>query len=385
MGQSENFRIIASESVSSGHPDKLADQISDALLDEYLRSDPEARVALDGVLLKNDMVVVSGEVTATFDAEIDLIVRRVLSQVGYSEEWGLDPETIRVIDATSQQDPEIAEEVFRPQTGAGDQGLMFGYACQETPEMMPLSIFLANRIMQAHHRVRMNSEHVKWLGPDAKTQVSLRYDNRTNKPIDVSHLVLSTQCRDISPYELRDWGHEFLFQVFSDLGYLDLLTDSTEFIIRGFRNGGPQSDSGLTGRKIQVDTYGGIARHGGGAFSGKDPTKVDRSAAYMARLFAKSICASENRNRVECQVVYALGRPDPLSVHVHGMPQSQVDDLLIRFQKAIQKRIDWWDFHPFSPDGMITALDLQRPIYQQTATFGHFGRMEFPWEHTLEL
>jgi S-adenosylmethionine synthetase len=371
--------LFTSESVSMGHPDKMADQISDGILDAILAQDPYARVACES-LLTTGLVCLAGEITTKAMVDYPTIVRQVVRDIGYtSSEMGFDATTCAVMVALGKQSPDIAQGVDEnsgqgKDIGAGDQGMMFGFACNDTPELMPLPIALAHRIINWITEVRQDGT-LKWLRPDAKSQVTIEYDGAT--PVRVDTVVVSTQhdpdvthsqiCEAIKnsvilpvlPRELVD-------------GSLKLHINPTgKFVI-----GGPHGDSGVTGRKIIVDTYGGMGRHGGGAFSGKDPTKVDRSAAYMARYVAKNVVASGLAERCEIQLAYAIGVSDPVSIHVDTFGTGQLPDSAI--SEIIRKSF------PLTPAGIIKHLDLRRPIYRKTASGGHFGRSEpeFTWERT---
>jgi S-adenosylmethionine synthetase len=367
--------LFTSESVSMGHPDKVADQISDAILDALLAEDPRSRVACE-TLVSTGMVVVAGEVTTTAYVEIPDIVREVIRDIGYtSGDMAFDCESVAVLTSIKRQSPDIALGVDRE--GAGDQGMMFGYACRQTPELMPLPIVLAHRLMERQSQVRREGL-IAGLRPDAKSQVTIEYEGE--RPVRVDTVVLSTQhdrtwndrqkqladavVEHVIRPALGDWWRP---------GIRTLINPTGRFEI-----GGPHGDTGLTGRKIIVDTYGGYARHGGGAFSGKDPTKVDRSAAYMARYLAKNVVAAGLADQCEVQLSYAIGLPEPTSVLVNCFGTHQVDP--VRISRAVR------EVFPLTPRGIIEALDLQRPIYRPTARHGHFGRTPegpfFTWERT---
>ena len=379
-------RLFTSESVTEGHPDKVCDNIADAVLDAMLRNDPNSRVACE-CCATTGMVMVMGEVTTNCYIDIPKLVRDVVLEIGYDKpEYGFDGHTLAVISAINGQSPDIAMGVDTSletkngevdpldQIGAGDQGLMFGYAIDETPEFMPLPIALSHRLMRKTAEVRKSGE-LPYLGPDSKAQVTVEYDE-DNKPLRVDTVVLSTQhLEDVSLDQIRkDIKEHVINKVIPE----DLLDDKTKYFINPtgrFVIGGPQGDAGLTGRKIIVDTYGGFAHHGGGAFSGKDATKVDRSASYAARYIAKNIVAAKIAPQVEVQLAYAIGVAQPVSVSVNTFGKCSVnDDELI---KAIRKCFD------LRPAGIIEMLDLRRPIYKQTAAYGHFGRtdIDLPWEH----
>ncbi len=365
--------FFTSESVSMGHPDKVADQISDGVLDALLAQDPRSRVACE-TLCTTDLVVLSGEITTKGKLDYVQVVRDVVRDIGYTfDDVGFHHETCKVLVAIHSQSPDIAMGVDRE--GAGDQGLMFGYACNQTPELMPLPIALAHRIINRLTEARQQLQ-VDWLRPDAKSQVTIEYDSK-NKPVGISAVVVSTQHDDkVSQADISDFVIE---NVVKKSIPANLLSDKTKYHINPTGNfvvGGPHGDTGLTGRKIIVDTYGGWGRHGGGAFSGKDPTKVDRSAAYMARHVAKNIVAAGLADECELQLAYAIGVADPVSVHVatngtHKIPEDQIVALVREHFKL-------------TPLGIIEYLNLRRPIYRKTASGGHFGRNEadFTWEAT---
>ena len=378
--------LFTSESVSEGHPDKIADQISDAILDALLKKDPNARVAAE-TTVTTGLVVVVGEISTSAYIDIQKVVRDTIKGIGYvGGKFGFDGDNCAVLTAIDEQSADIAmgvdtsletkNGVVDPldQIGAGDQGLMFGYAIDETPEFMPLPIALSHRLMRKTAEVRKSGE-LPYLGPDSKAQVTVEYDE-DNKPLRVDTVVLSTQhLEDVSLDQIRkDIKEHVINKVIPE----DLLDDKTKYFINPtgrFVIGGPQGDAGLTGRKIIVDTYGGFAHHGGGAFSGKDATKVDRSASYAARYIAKNIVAAKIAPQVEVQLAYAIGVAQPVSVSVNTFGKCSVnDDELI---KAIRKCFD------LRPAGIIEMLDLRRPIYKQTAAYGHFGRtdIDLPWEH----
>lgn len=371
-----NLRLFTSESVTEGHPDKICDQISDAILDNLLSQDSGSRVAVE-TLVTTGLVHVAGEVTTEGYAEIPDIVRNVVTEIGYtSSDIGFDGESCGVSVSIGQQSPDIADLVFGQQEqGAGDQGIMFGYATNETPTMMPLPIHLAHRISERLAMVRKSGE-LGYLRPDGKTQVTIGYED--NVPVLVDTVVLSTQHdpqEDDSLETLRREVREAVIQpVLSEIG---LDTSDTNFMINPmgkFEIGGPKGDAGLTGRKIIVDTYGGASRHGGGAFSGKDPSKVDRSAAYAMRHVAKNAVAAGLAERLEVQIAYAIGVAQPVGLYVETFGTGQVsDEDIIR---AIKENFD------LSPAGIISELNLLRPIYKSTSTYGHFGRElpDFTWE-----
>ena len=372
--------LFTSESVSEGHPDKLADQISDAVLDACLRDDPTSHVACE-VFTTTGMVLVGGEITTKTYVDIQETARGVALRIGYTKpEFGLDYESMSVLNVIHSQSPDINQGVsgkglkeYEGQMGAGDQGMMFGFACRETPELMPAPILYAHRILQYAAKARKNGL-ITWLRPDSKSQITIEYEGFTPKRIHT--VVLSHQHDDTISYE--DLKHELIERVIKPvLEPTGLLDKNTKYFINPtgrFVIGGPHGDTGLTGRKIMVDTYGGMGRHGGGAFSGKDPSKVDRSAAYMARYAAKNVVAAGLADRCEIQVSYAIGVPHPISIMVDTFGTGKVPD--DRIIQAIQNVFD------FSVAGIIKTLDLLRPIYQETSCYGHFGRDTFSWEKT---
>jgi S-adenosylmethionine synthetase len=370
--------LFTSESVTQGHPDKMADQISDAVLDAVLAGDPKGRVACESVL-KTGMVVLVGEITTRVTLEYPEIVRRVVREIGYTDaRFGFDAETCAVICAVERQSPDIAMGVDRSdkEIGAGDQGMMFGYACKETPALMPAPITFAHALTRGLARLRESGE-LPWLRPDGKAQVSVEYDERTKAPRRITAVVVSTQHADeVKQEKIRSEIQERLIRAVLPANLLDKDTVYHVNPTGRFVIGGPQGDAGLTGRKIIVDTYGGMGRHGGGAFSGKDPTKVDRSAAYMARYVAKNVVASGLADRCEVQLAYAIGVAQPVSVRVETFGTGKADEK--RIGTAIR------DVFPLTPRGIIEGLDLLRPIYRKTAAYGHFGREEpeFTWERT---
>lgn len=367
------INLFTSESVSEGHPDKIADQISDAILDEVLAEDPDARVACE-TLIKTGIVMVAGEVTTTSWVDIEQLVRRVISDIGYTHsDMGFDANSCAILNGLGKQSPDIAmgvdETEGRPQ-GAGDQGLMFGYACDETTALMPATILYAHRLMQKQAELRKKGA-LKWLRPDAKAQITLSYNG--NSPIAVDTVVLSTQHdRDICQKNLREAVIE---EIVKPVLPKEWLTPNSKFFINPtgqFLVGGPMGDCGLTGRKIIVDTYGGKARHGGGCFSGKDPSKVDRSAAYMARYLAKNIVASGVAKVCEIQISYAIGVAEPVSVYIDTFGTGKVSDS--ELGATILRNID------LTPKGIINKLGLKKAIFLPTAAYGHFGRDQFSWE-----
>ena len=371
--------LFSSESVSEGHPDKVADQISDAVLDAILTTDTKGRVACE-TLVSTGLVVISGEITTTAHINYMEIARDVVRRIGYDDsDIGFDYKSCAVLTAINRQSPDIAQGVNEGQgidldQGAGDQGLMFGYACNETPSLMPLPIYYAHRIMQRQAEVRKDGR-LPWLRPDAKSQLTVRYVD--GKPADIDTVVVSTQHNpDVSHAQLSEAVIE---EVIKPVLPKHMLTGNTRYLINPtgrFVVGGPHGDCGLTGRKIIVDTYGGAARHGGGAFSGKDPSKVDRSAAYAGRYVAKNVVAAGLAERCEVQVAYAIGVAKPVSLMVNTFGTGKVAD-----EKIVELIRAHFDLRP---KGIIQALDLLRPIYSKTAAYGHFGRdePEFSWENT---
>ena len=369
--------LFTSESVSEGHPDKISDQISDAILDAIIAEDPKARVACE-TMVKTGMVVVAGEITTSAWVDMEEIVREVVLDIGYDESGkGFDGATCSVLNAIGKQSPDIAQGVDRDSDenqGAGDQGLMFGYACTETDVLMPAPITYSHRLVQRQAEVRKNGT-LPWLRPDAKSQVTFNYES--NKPVSINAVVLSSQhSPDVSLADLRDGIME---EIIKPVLPAELLSSTTQYHINPtgrFEIGGPMGDCGLTGRKIIVDTYGGSARHGGGAFSGKDPSKVDRSAAYASRYVAKNIVAAGLAERCEIQVSYAIGVAEPTSISVHTFGTGTISDA--KMTELIREHFD------LTPYGILTMLDLLKPIYRQTAAYGHFGRedIDLSWERT---
>ncbi len=366
---------FTSESVGEGHPDKLCDQVSDAVLDAALRDDPDARVACE-VFTTTGLVLVGGEITTRANLDVPAIARGVLRDAGYDDPaYGIDAATCAVLSTLHEQSPDIAQGVDADagkEQGAGDQGLMFGYACTETDHLMPAPIDFAHRIMRRAAEVRKVGD-IPFLRPDGKCQVSVRY--RGGAPSAISTVVLSHQHDpDVGADVLRD---ALIEQVIGKALPAELLKGQVRYLINPtgrFVVGGPHGDTGLTGRKLIVDTYGGMARHGGGAFSGKDPSKVDRSAAYMARYVAKNVVAAGLCSRCEVQLAYAIGVAEPVSLLVQGFGTATVPER--RIEAAVRDAFD------LTPAGIIRHFDLRRPIYRQTAVYGHFGRDRFPWERT---
>ena len=364
--------LFTSESVTEGHPDKMADQVSDAVLDAVLTDDPTGRVACE-TLLTTGLVVLAGEITARGHRDYAETARAAIREVGYTRaKFGFDAETCAVVSALHGQSPDIALGV--DPGGAGDQGLMFGYACSETEELMPMPIMIAHRLVRGLSEARRSGE-LDYLRPDGKSQVTVEYDGDT--PVRLDAVVVSSQhSADVSTEQIRE---DITTRVIRKIVPASLLDEKTKIYVNPtgrFVTGGPHGDSGLTGRKIIVDTYGGMAPHGGGAFSGKDPTKVDRSASYMARYIAKNCVAAGLASRVQVQLAYAIGVVDPVSVLVETFDTGKVD------QSTISNLVR--EHFQLTPNGIIESLDLRRPIYRKTAAFGHFGRTEpeFSWERT---
>ena len=384
-----NHYLFTSESVGEGHPDKLCDQISDAILDACLALDPNAHVACE-TFATTDFVLIGGEISFTKDAKqnskiirknAEKIARKVAADIGYtSRDIGLDAKRFKFVNKLHAQSADINQGVvgsglaeYKGQQGAGDQGMMFGFACNETPELMPAPVFYAHKILRAATVLRKTGK-IEWLRPDAKSQVTIEYDGY--KPVRIDTVVVSHQHADgVSYDEIKKTIIEQIIKpVLEPTGLLD---ENTKYYINPtgkFVIGGPDGDAGLTGRKIIVDTYGGMGRHGGGAFSGKDPSKVDRSAAYMARYIAKNIVAADLSERAEVQLAYAIGVPYPVSIMVETFGTEKV--AVSKIEAAVKKVFDC------TPAGISETLKLRRPIYQPTATYGHFGRTEFPWEQT---
>ena len=373
-----NSFVFSSESVGEGHPDKVADLISDSVLDACLEQDQHSRVACE-TMVKSNMVILGGEITTTAKVAYDQVVRAAIREVGYVHDDDVfHADRVFINNYLTRQSPDIAQGVDEKaaegkataEQGAGDQGLMFGYACNETPEMMPTAIMFAHRLGRELTKVR-KAGLVGWLRPDAKSQVSIRYEN--DKPVKVENVVISTQhTKDVRHADIRDFLIEY---VIKKVIPADMLDAETKYLINPtgrFVVGGPEGDCGLTGRKIIVDSYGGWGRHGGGAFSGKDPSKVDRSAAYMCRWVAKNIVASGLAEICELQVAYAIGFPEPVSIWVDSMGTGRVSDDVIG--RAVAKVFS------FKPANIIKQLNLLRPIYRQTTNYGHFGKPDLPWE-----
>jgi S-adenosylmethionine synthetase len=367
--------LFTSESVSEGHPDKMCDQISDAILDALLEQDPYSRVAVE-TLIKTGMVVVAGEVTTTANINYEKIIRKVVCDIGYDDSRKyFDGKTCAILNAIGEQSRDIGQGVDSSEDkeqGAGDQGLMFGYACDETDVLMPAPICYAHRLVERQAEAR-KKKILPWLLPDAKSQLTFRYVN--GKPHSIDAVVLSTQhTKSVSTEDLREGVMEEIIKKVLPKKWLDKNTKYHINPTGRFVVGGPYGDCGLTGRKIIVDTYGGYARHGGGAFSGKDPSKVDRSAAYLARYIAKNIVAAGLASKCEVQLSYAIGVAEPTSILVDTFGTGKVADLEIT--KLVRKHFE------LKPAGLISMLDLLRPIYRPTASYGHFGRPEFSWEQT---
>ena len=376
-------KLFTSESVTEGHPDKLCDQISDAVLDECLRNDPESHVACE-TFASTALVLVGGEITTNTFVDVQQTARNIAREIGYTDaDFGLDCDSMAVMNMIHSQSPDINQGVqgtgldeYKGQQGAGDQGMMFGFACSETPELMPAPIMYAHKLLLKATDLR-KSGAINWLRPDAKSQVTIQYEG--HKPVRIDTVVISHQHNpEVSHGTIKEAMIEQIIKpVLDPTGLID---SNTKFFINPtgrFVVGGPFGDTGLTGRKIIVDTYGGMGRHGGGAFSGKDPSKVDRSAAYMARYIAKHVVAAGLAERCEVQLAYAIGVPFPVSIMVDTFGTGKVEDFAI--SEAVKEVFDC------TPAGIIKTLDLKKPIYQATAAYGHFGRSEFSWEKTDKL
>ncbi|MBD3231041.1 methionine adenosyltransferase [Candidatus Dependentiae bacterium] len=374
-----NEYLFSSESVTEGHPDKICDQISDSILDEYLKKDPNSRVACETLAAKN-VIVIAGEISSSAQVDIPQVVKDTITKIGYTDPaYGLDISTYKLITSINKQSDNIAQGVdtsAKKEQGAGDQGLMFGYACDETPELMPLPISMAHKLTQRLAQVRKENI-LKWLRPDGKAQVTFKYIN--DQPIEITSIVLSTQHdTEITHEQIEKEIKEHVILPVCE----QYLTPFTKYFINPtgvFEIGGPQADCGLTGRKIIVDTYGGIGRHGGGCFSGKDATKVDRSASYMARYIAKNIVASKIAKKCEVQIAYSIGIADPVSLYINTFGTSNVDD------QQITKTV--LEIFPLKPAEIIEYLDLKNPIFSKTSIYGHFGRedQDFTWEKTDKI
>lgn len=378
-------RLFTSESVTEGHPDKLCDYISDSILDSYIAKDKNARVACETVAGKGE-IFVTGEITSTANVDIEQVVRDTIEEVGYADsEYDIDYRTCKIYINLSKQSPDIALGVDKSledkegkdveSEGAGDQGLMFGYACDETEELMPLPISLAHKLSKRLTEVR-KEKIIDYLRPDGKTQVTVEYDGE--KPVRVDTIVVSTQ--HLPDVDMNVLKKDIIEKVIKPIVPANLLDENTKYFINPtgrFVIGGPLGDSGLTGRKIIVDTYGGAARHGGGAFSGKDPTKVDRSASYMARHIAKNIVANGYAKRCEIQIAYSIGVAKPVSIYVNTYGTNTIPE-----EEIVEKINNTFDL---TPRGIINYLDLQRPIYRQTTNYGHFGKKDLPWEKIINF
>ena len=378
-------RLFTSESVTEGHPDKLCDYISDSILDSYLAKDKNARVACETVAGKGE-IFITGEITSTANVDIEQVVRDTIKEVGYANsEYDIDYRTCKIYINLSKQSPDIALGVDKSledkegkdveSEGAGDQGLMFGYACDETEELMPLPISLAHKLSKRLTEVR-REKIIDYLRPDGKTQVTVEYDE--DKPVRVDTIVISAQ--HLPDVDMKVLKKDIIEKVIKPTVPANLLDENTKYFINPtgrFVIGGPLGDSGLTGRKIIVDTYGGAARHGGGAFSGKDPTKVDRSASYMARHIAKNIVANGYAKKCEIQIAYSIGVAKPVSIYVNTYGTNTIPE-----EEIVEKINNTFDL---TPRGIINYLDLQRPIYRQTTNYGHFGKKDLPWEKIINF
>jgi len=368
--------FITSESVGNGHPDKVCDQISDAVLDSVFKKDPAGRVACE-TFISTGLVIVGGEITTKTYIDVHKIVRRVLSDIGYNDsKYGFDCNTCSILNAINSQSPDISQGVDTG--GAGDQGIMYGYATDETPEYMPLPITLAHKLVERVEKVRTSGE-LDYLGPDCKSQVTIEYDD--NNPVRLDAVVLACQhtekILDKTGTKITQKAKKEIIEKIAKPIVGNLADNKTKYFVNEtgkFIVGGPQSDTGVTGRKIIVDTYGGIVPHGGGAFSGKDPTKVDRSATYMARYIAKNIVAAKLAKRCLIQLSYAIGYPEPISVMVDTGGTGKVSEQ--KLVELVRKHFD------LTPRGIIKTLNLRRPVFQKTASYGHFGRKGFTWENT---
>ena len=378
-------KLFTSESVTEGHPDKLCDYISDSILDSYLRDDKNARVACETVASKGE-IYITGEITSTANVDIEKVVRNTIKEVGYeNSKYDIDYKTCSIRVNLSKQSPDIAQGVDKSledkkgesieSEGAGDQGIMFGYACDETQELMPLPILLAHKLAKRLTQVR-KEKIIKYLRPDGKVQVTVEYDD--GKPVRVDTVVVSSQ--HLPEIDMDILKKDIIEEVIKPTIPKEMLDDNTKYFINPtgrFVVGGPLGDSGLTGRKIIVDTYGGFARHGGGAFSGKDATKVDRSASYMARFIAKNVVANGYAKRCEIQLAYSIGVAKPVSIYVNTFGTNTIPE-----EEIVNKIINKFDL---TPRGIINYLDLQRPIYRQTTNYGHFGKENLPWEKIVNM
>ena len=378
-------KLFTSESVTEGHPDKLCDYISDSILDSYLRDDKNARVACETVASKGE-IYITGEITSTANVDIEKVVRNTIKEVGYeNSKYDIDYKTCSIRVNLSKQSPDIAQGVDKSledkkgesieSEGAGDQGIMFGYACDETQELMPLPILLAHKLAKRLTQVR-KEKIIKYLRPDGKVQVTVEYDD--GKPVRVDTVVVSTQ--HLPEIDMDILKKDIIEEVIKPTIPKEMLDDNIKYFINPtgrFVVGGPLGDSGLTGRKIIVDTYGGFARHGGGAFSGKDATKVDRSASYMARFIAKNVVANGYAKRCEIQLAYSIGVAKPVSIYVNTFGTNTIPE-----EEIVNKIINKFDL---TPRGIINYLDLQRPIYRQTTNYGHFGKENLPWEKIVNM
>lgn len=368
-------QLFTSESVSEGHPDKVADQISDAVLDAYLKQDPESRVAVE-TMVTTGLAVLSGEVNSRGHVDVQDLVRRVIREIGYNRpEYRFDGDSCGVLSAIHRQSADIAQGVDSSEEkaqGAGDQGMMFGYAMNETEELMPMSLQYSHDLLRELARIRKTTDLMPWLAPDSKSQVTIEYDD-SGAPKRVHTIVISTQHHeDVTQEEIRKSIRETLIPAVIPKEMIDSETILHVNPTGRFVIGGPHGDAGLTGRKIIVDTYGGWGAHGGGAFSGKDSSKVDRSAAYAARYVAKNLVAAGLADRCLVQLAYAIGVPEPVSIHVNTYGTGKESDL--KLARSVVQSMD------LTPAGIVERFDLKRPIYQPTAAYGHFGRSEFPWE-----